>query len=260
MSGSISIYSFIPVRKEPSEAAELVTQILFGETFMVLDRIEKWARIKMDFDGYEGWIDAKLVFSVGNREYELWKDADAWMVPTPKIKIVKDGSTAPLTISAGSRIVFNGHDRNSFSIGKNDYFVSGPLPSSKELGIREVATSLLHTPYLWGGRSYFGIDCSGLTQIVYKINGIALPRDAYQQIEQGNIINFVEEAQAGDLAFFDNEEGSISHVGICLGSGTIIHAYGEVRIDTLDHQGIYNRDTNKYSHKLRVIKRIIPEK
>ena len=259
MSGSISVYGFIPVRKEPSETSEMVTQILFGETFVVSQKEGKWAKIKMDFDGYEGWIDAKLVFSVAETEYELWKNANAWMVPTPKINIVKDGSSAPINIPAGSRIVFNGHDRNSFSIGKNDYFISGQIPQTKELGIREVATSLLHTPYLWGGRSYFGIDCSGLSQIVYKINGTWLPRDAYQQIELGNNVSFVEEARIGDLAFFDNEEGNIVHVGICLGAGKIIHAYGEVRIDAIDHQGIFNHDENKYSHKLRVIKRIIPD-
>ncbi|GAF03098.1 C40 family peptidase [Saccharicrinis fermentans] len=258
MNGSISVYSFIPVRKEPSEASELVTQILFGETFVVLEKDKKWARIKMDFDGYEGWIDAKLIFSMAETEYELWKNTDAWMVSTPKINIVKDGSGTTITIPAGSRIVFNGHDRNSFSIGKNDYFISGQIPSHKELGIREVATSLLHTPYLWGGRSYFGIDCSGLSQIVFKINGTRIPRDAYQQMELGTNVSFVEEARIGDLAFFDNEDGHIVHVGICLGSGKIIHAHGEVRVDSLDHQGIFNHDTNKYSHKLRVIKRIIP--
>lgn len=258
MIGSISIYGFIPVRNEPSEKSEMVTQILFGETFVVLEKEEKWAKIKMDFDGYEGWIDSKLIFSVAETEYELWKSANAWMVPTPKISIVKDGSSAPITIPAGSRIVFNGHDRNSFSIGKNDYFISGQIPSQKDLGIREVATSLLHTPYLWGGRSYFGIDCSGLSQIVYKINGSWLPRDAYLQIELGDNVSFVEEAKIGDLAFFDNEDGSIVHVGICLGGGKIIHAHGEVRVDTLDHQGIFNHESNKYSHKLRVIKRIIP--
>jgi len=258
MTGSISIFSFIPVRKEPSEKSELVTQILFGETFVVTEKTEKWAQIRMDFDGYTGWIDAKLVYSVAPTEYELWKGANAWMVPTPKLTIVQDGSSAPITIPAGSRIVFNGHERNSFSIGKNDYFISGQVPSNKELGIREVATSLLHTPYLWGGRSYFGIDCSGLSQIVYKINGAWLPRDANQQIELGQNVSFVEEAKTGDLAFFDNEEGAIVHVGICLGKGQIIHAYGEVRIDHLDHQGIFNREQNKYSHKLRVIKRILP--
>ncbi|WP_075602183.1 C40 family peptidase [Saccharicrinis aurantiacus] len=257
MKGSICVFSYIPVRSEASERSELVTQILFGETYQVTEKTDKWAKIKMDFDGYEGWIDSNLVFEVAQTQYELWKDADAWMVPVPYIKIVQDGSSAPITIPAGSRIVFNGHDRNSFAIGKNDYFISGQLPAAKEIGIREVATSLLHTPYLWGGRSFFGIDCSGLSQIVYKINGLKLPRDASQQVNFGETVEFVEEATVGDLAFFDNEEGKVIHVGICIGGGQIIHANGEVRIDQLDHQGIFKRDKNTYSHKLRVIKRIL---
>ena len=101
-----------------------------------------------------------------------------------------------------------------------------------------------------------GMDCSGFSQVVHRIVGNDLPRDASQQVELGDTISFVEEAQAGDLAFFDNEEGNITHVGICLGGGDIIHASGSVRIDKLDHIGIFNADKGTYSHKLRVIKRI----
>ena len=110
---------------------------------------------------------------------------------------------------------------------------------------------------MWGGKSPLGVDCSGFTQLAYKINGYNLPRDAYQQVELGEPLNFVEEAQAGDLAFFDNEEGKIIHVGILLDNQQIIHASGQVRIDNFDHYGIFNTDTKKYSHTLRVIKRIL---
>jgi cell wall-associated NlpC family hydrolase len=130
------------------------------------------------------------------------------------------------------------------------------MPESK-VDLEEVARGLLNAPYLWGGKTFYGIDCSGLVQVVYKTAGIFLPRNASQQMETGQVVSFVEEAKSGDLAFFDNEAGEIVHVGICLGQGRILHASGAVRIDALDHQGIYNAETRKYSHHLRVIKRVI---
>lgn len=129
-------------------------------------------------------------------------------------------------------------------------------PNTRE-GIVDSALSYLETPYLWGGKSPFGIDCSGFTQIVYKLNGIFIPRDASQQVNLGSSRNFRDEAQAGDLAFFDNEEGEVIHVGVVLENRKIVHASGKVRIDTLDHQGIYNQDLKKYTHKLRVIQNLL---
>ena len=121
----------------------------------------------------------------------------------------------------------------------------------------EIAKAYLNVPYLWGGKSSFGIDCSGLTQQVYKIGGYKIPRDAYQQAEMGEVLSFVEEAEPGDLAFFDNAEGRIIHVGIMCGNGKILHAHGKVRIDPIDTNGIFNTDSQKYSHKLRCIRKII---
>ena len=115
----------------------------------------------------------------------------------------------------------------------------------------------LNSPYLWGGRSPFGIDCSGFTQMVFKLNGIKLPRDAYEQAEIGKTLNFIEETQKGDLAFFDNEEGKIIHTGIIIDKNKIIHSSGKVRIDNLDHYGIFNAETGKYSHNLRLIKKVV---
>ena len=125
--------------------------------------------------------------------------------------------------------------------------------------IVEDALGFLNAPYLWGGRSFFGIDCSGFTQIIYKINGIKLPRDAYQQVECGEALDFVEEAKGGDLAFFENENGDIIHVGIMLDDQKIIHAHGKVRIDELDSIGVFNKEQNKHTHKLRIIKRIVKD-
>ncbi|HEX2935487.1 MAG TPA: C40 family peptidase, partial [Bacteroidales bacterium] len=146
--------------------------------------------------------------------------------------------------------------------GSNIFYTLDPVCALHHLGspieIEEVARKFLHAPYLWGGRTVFGIDCSGFTQIVYKMNGIGIPKDAYQQAEIGEPVQFVEDTRTGDLAFFDNEEGRITHTGIILGKSEIIHASGEVRIDKFDHQGIFNEEDNAYSHKLRLIKRIIP--
>ena len=115
----------------------------------------------------------------------------------------------------------------------------------------------MNTPYLWGGKSPFGIDCSGFTQLVYKLCGYSLLRDAKDQATQGQVLSFIEESEPGDLAFFDNEDGAITHVGIIMNDYNIIHAHGKVRIDKLDHSGIYNVDSKIHTHKLRVIKKIL---
>ena len=125
------------------------------------------------------------------------------------------------------------------------------------IGQDRTAKEFLNAPYLWGGKSFFGVDCSGFTQLVYKVNNVKLPRDAYQQAEVGEALSFVEESQPGDLAFFENAEGRIIHVGIMLDDQKIIHASGKVRIDTLDSTGIFNQEMNKHTHKLRFVKSIL---
>jgi cell wall-associated NlpC family hydrolase len=145
------------------------------------------------------------------------------------------------------------------SIGENSYEYSGDTLQAvkdREL-ILSSAYTYLHSPYLWGGRTPFGIDCSGLTQMAYRFGGIDLPRDAWQQAELGNALSFIDESEPGDLAFFDNKEGKITHVGLLLEDNRIIHASGQVRIDPIDQTGIYNKDLKRHTHKLRVIKRIL---
>jgi len=258
MNKSICTFGFIPVRNEPSEQAEMVTQLLFGDTFDIIEENEKWSHIKMHDDNYTGWINSNLIVKLLDKEVDNWIKATKWIVPAPFVKIVSEPDKTTHLISAGSTIYLNTAERNSFTIGNKEYYISGSYSPDKPVGsIADNANALLNSPYLWGGRSFFGIDCSGLTQVVYKIAGFQLPRDASQQVELGSIVSFVEEAVLGDLAFFDNEEGNITHVGLCLGKGEIIHASGCVRIDKLDHQGIFNKETKSYSHKLRVIKRIL---
>jgi hypothetical protein len=258
MAQSICTYGFIPVRSQPAESAQLETQILFGESYDILENIPGWSRIKCHFDEYEGWIDEKLVKKIEDRDVERWNNASGIIVNKPFVKIIRESDSTAMMISAGSRVVFNGEDRNAVRIGDLEFFWQGSLPE-KKAEIEGVAKGFLNAPYLWGGKSFYGIDCSGLVQVVFKTVGINLPRNASQQIDQGDVVSFVEEAGTGDLAFFDDEEGRIIHVGICLGHGRILHASGCVRIDSLDHQGIYNKERRFYSHRLRVIKRVLNE-
>jgi cell wall-associated NlpC family hydrolase len=230
-----------PLRREPSDRSEMVSQGLFGEQLDVLEKQEKWSMIRMQSDGYEGWVD--------NKQVELDPSVDdSVMVNIPLMRILHAGNehgwvTAGAVVSAQS---IAAQEQMSWSGSRED--------------VEKCARLFLNAPYLWGGRTVMGIDCSGFTQLVMRLNGVSIPRDAYQQAEMGATISFIEETQIGDLAFFDNAEGRIIHVGIVMRNSEdqveIIHASGKVRVDVLDHQGIFNRDSGSYTHKLRIIKRM----
>jgi cell wall-associated NlpC family hydrolase len=251
--------SIVPCRKEPSHRSEMVTQLLFGEHFTVLEETEEWARIKTAFDEYECWICISQFQPIKSETFtELERSQPLSTEPVQLVHHKNSDTFFPVVVGSTVPFLKNG----KFSLENQEYEFSGETKTPDEKQIdRKKITSTAHTflnaPYLWGGRSPFGIDCSGFTQIIYKLNGLKLLRDAYQQATLGLSLSFVEEAQAGDLAFFDNEEGKIIHVGIILDDNKIIHASGHVRIDKLDHYGIFNVDTKKYSHHLRVIKKII---
>ncbi len=239
----------VPVRKENSDTSEMVTQILFGDHFKVLEKQKKWSRIRIAFDNYEGWIDNKQYQSLSEQEYNTYANTpNSFLVDLVDFAIGKDQMLTPLSI--GANLKANSW-LNYTSEGES---VSQKLHKSKLI---DLALHYLNSPYLWGGKTPFGIDCSGLTQMVYKIAGYPLLRDASQQVTQGKPLSFIEESEPGDLAFFDNKDGEIIHVGIVMENNYIIHAHGKVRIDRLDHSGIFNVDTNLYSHNLRVIKKII---
>tara|TARA_Y100000589_G_scaffold246893_1_gene234785 strand:- start:111408 stop:112181 length:774 start_codon:yes stop_codon:yes gene_type:complete len=247
--------SVIPCRKEPSDTAEMVTQMLFGETAVLLEKQNQWLHIETTYDKYNCWIDEKQVLPVTLKEFQQIEQNNRYLVnELVQIAQVND-QVIPLTLGA----VLPNYSENQFSLTKNSTFIyEGSVIDNKTTQptqIAEYAFMYLNAPYLWGGRSPFGIDCSGFTQMVYKLCGLKLPRDASQQVLLGEPLNFVEEAQTGDLAFFDNAEGNITHVGIMLDHNKIIHASGNVRIDKLDHYGIFNTEKQKYTHRLRVIKR-----
>ncbi|WP_298761190.1 C40 family peptidase [uncultured Psychroserpens sp.] len=241
--------SIVPLRIEPSDPSELVSQVLYGEIFKVLEQRKSWSRIRLAYDKYEGWIDNKQYLEIDEDTYKSIKQQDH-ILSTDLIEFIQGKNQQLYTISLGSSL--NGLDILEHKFDGNS--VSSKQEKSELL---KTAFTYLNAPYLWGGKTPFGIDCSGFTQMVYKINGYQLLRDASQQATQGQALSFIEESEPGDLAFFDNAEGLITHVGIIMEDNYIIHAHGKVRIDRLDHSGIYNVDKRVHTHKLRVIKKII---
>ena len=241
--------SIVPLRLEPSDRSEMVSQLLYGETFKILEHRKKWSRIRLDFDRYEGWIDNKQFIEITEEASNTLKEStNSYSSDLVDFIIVSEGQL--LSICLGSTLNAIQMLEHAFE-GKS---ISEKLPKEHLL---DTALLYLNAPYLWGGKTPFGIDCSGFTQMVYKINGYSILRDASQQATQGEALSFIEESEPGDLAFFDNAEGTITHVGIIMKDNHIIHAHGKVRIDRLDHTGIFNYERRCHTHKLRVIKRII---
>jgi hypothetical protein len=249
MQYGITHLSIVPLRSEPSDPSELVSQVLYGERFKVLEQRKKWSKIRLEFDNYEGWIDNKQYVEILE---ETYKDLNtkSLIVSSDLIEHVINENNQFNVIPLGSTL-------NGLTLLNHRYegeILEGIQPKTNLIN---TAFMYLNSPYLWGGKTPFGIDCSGLTQMVYKLNGYKIFRDASQQATQGEALSFIEESEPGDLAFFDNNEGNIIHVGIIMKDNYIIHAHGCVRIDRLDHTGIFNTETNMHTHKLRVIKRII---
>jgi len=241
--------SIIPLREFPQDTSELISQVLYGEHFKVLERRKKWSRIRLAYDKYEGWIDNKQYLEVSKDDYDLFQDTKP-NYSSDLIEYIQDTNKTLFTIPIGASV----HSKNFLEHSFDGKTISDKQPKTQLI---ETALIYLNAPYLWGGKTPFGIDCSGLTQMVYKINGYKLLRDASQQATQGEPLSFIEESEPGDLAFFDNDEGAIVHVGIIMKDNYIIHAHGKVRIDRLDHSGIYNSEKRTHTHKLRVIKKII---
>ena len=257
----ISNLSIVPVRTDPSETSEMCTQLLFGEHYSIIDENKKWCKIKLALDGYEGWIDQKIVYEISEKIFRQLALQPQTVTTNPFNIVQPENGYSNFLIVAGSTLPFYKASNNTFKIGAESYTVQGDKIVSVKKNIRNVlienALKYFNSPYLWGGRSPFGVDCSGFSQILYKMAGIQIPRDANQQAAIGENITFVEEALPGDLAFFDNDEGKIIHVGVIWEKNKIIHSSGKVRIDNIDHFGIFNIDTKRYSHQMRLMRRII---
>lgn len=256
MNAVICPLAIVPVRAEPSDRAEMVTQWLFGETAEVVETTPKWSRLRFDHDGYEGWVDNKQLFPCSTPNDD------------PDERVIGPGTVVDLgdhqvNLPYGAVLPF--HENGTILWQGRRIAVHALVNHRPDLGRADLLDLYLHpflgAPYLWGGRTPWGVDCSGLTQMLYILMGIYLPRDASQQAQEGDTIELLDLTEPGDLAFFDNDEGRIVHVGVILprdaeGNMRIAHASGHVRIDTLDQQGIFNAGTHQYSHRLRVVKRI----
>lgn len=241
--------SIVPVRAEANDRSEMVTQLLYGDSLKILEKRKKWSRIRIHFDGYEGWVDNKQFLEISKEDYQELNN-HSLQLSSDLANFITSEEEQLILIPIGANVSVTDFLKHSFDGHK----ISGSLPKK---AIIETALLYLNTPYLWGGKTPFGIDCSGFTQMVYKLCGHSLKRDASEQAGQGDALSFIEESEPGDLAFFDNEEGAIVHVGIIMEDNYIIHAHGHVRIDRLDHSGIFNYEKRMHTHKLRVIKRIV---
>jgi hypothetical protein len=253
--------SIVPVRAEASDKSELVTQLLFGECYEVIQSEEKWLKVRLGYDQYEGWIDTKQHNEVEEKYFSEWTSTPHAR-SLSKIANVHLGGTEELPVLLGSTLPFMGQPGPPLGADFEPMVFEGTATQAGTTATGRdavrMAMRFLKAPYLWGGRTLFGIDCSGLTQQVFALCGYQLPRDAWQQIAHGEEVHFTHFAQPGDVAFFQNAEGKIVHVGILLSPEQILHAHGEVRIDRFDHQGIYLEDYKRYSHQLRLIKRLLP--
>lgn len=249
--------SIVPVRKEPSDRSELVTQLLFGEWVEILETQGNWQRVRILQDDYDGWLDNKQLTPVEESEALTLIGAPFfYTLETSHPITCPDGSH--LHVVLGSHLPF--WREHQFQLLDKTLLFAGQVTSpgkAQALEIRSLALRYLNTPYLWGGKTPFGIDCSGFTQMVFRVNGISLPRDAWQQANTGLSIDWEEGCQEGDLAFFQNAEGKVVHVGIVLANQEIIHASGQVRIDTLTKEGITHRQKGNRTHTLHSIKRFV---
>ncbi|MBR2648831.1 MAG: C40 family peptidase [Sediminibacterium sp.] len=249
----MAIVGAVPMRADAAHRSEMVSQLLFGELGQVLETSRDFLRVRSIYDGYEGWCQTAQLAAVPDFMATIVsKDVTGDYVNTVKV----NGKDMQIPFGASLGLFMHG----KLKLDKYHFEYKGtPAVPNQSLFIpdyiKHIAYTYLNSPYLWGGRSVFGIDCSGFTQQVFRFFNMVLPRDAYQQAALGDVVGFLQEVICGDLAFFDNEEGRITHVGILLDTEHIIHASGKVRIDLIDNMGILNTDTGERTHKLRIIKR-----
>ncbi len=258
MKFALSHISVAPIRNTTSNRSEQISQLLFGEIVEILETKGKiWTKIRCTWDNCIGWILSSQITPITSTEYKLFEEKYAYCLDLFQ-PLMTDDESMPITI--GARLP--DFDGIKFTFDSKSYRYSGQAVFPENLDpsidkIMKIAARYLSAPYQWGGRSPLGIDSSGFTQMVLKLVGIKMMRMADQQVHQGELIDFIEQAMPGDLAFFENKVGNITHVGILLPDKKIIHVAEKVKLDNIDHYGIYNERLQKYTHRLRVIKRVL---
>ena len=242
--------SVVPVRYHAENTSEMVTQLLYGDHFKILEERKHWTKIRIAFDKTEGWIGKKQFLELEKTQYESIEKSKDQKFSSDLVAFAEGKSKSLIPVLLGSTV-------SNAKILSHKYEGGYLNGEGTKANLISTAMYYLHAPYLWGGRTPFGIDDSGLTQMVYRINGYKLPRMAEDQSKEGQPLSFIEESEPGDLAFFDDKEGIINHVGIIMKDNYIIHSHGMVRIDRIDHTGIFNAEERNYTHSLRVIKKIL---
>lgn len=258
MTGIITL-PLVSLRVSDSESSELSTQLMFGERVEVLEVGEHWLYVRSLTDNCQGWADSKMIQILSAEEEKRLSNSPTFCIPVPFIVCDKPVSNQKMYLPGGS--YFPSYNYGRCIIGEEIYQINmssnQPKPKSLSQQITTNALQYLNAPNLLGGKSIMGIDCSGLVQVVFAMSGINLLREVTQQVEFGRVIDFLFEAQPGDLVFFENVDRKIVHVGILFNTHQILHVSGSVRIDSIDSQGIISSKTGEYTHTLRVIKRII---
>lgn len=254
---SICSLSVVPVRAGRKYKSEMVTQLLFGEVVECWEKNGEWTKIRCVWDNQIGWVPSNQLTPITEEEANRYQSTFACCMELAQPAIASD-HFLPLTMGA-SLPCFDGM---RFEIAGNTYSFSGQVITPQKIQasidlLIKLARRYLYAPELEGGRSPFGIDSTGLIQVLFKMIGLSMPRDAYLQARKGENVDFYEQAAIGDLVFFQDKNGHINHVGLICEKDHILHTYGKVRIDKIDHFGIFNVETKKYTHKLRVIKRVL---
>ena len=264
---AISLHSIVPMRAEAREGSEQQTQMLFGETCTILEQIPRWNRVKLDSDGQEGWVDAKMITAMSAAEYKSHREAlkTAALVSMPMAYAVSENNRQTIPLTAATQLT--GYRDGRFEVLGVGFRIDPGMVITRPMELNQAnllqaIRFFLNVPYLWGGKNALGMDCSGFTQTIMSLFGRHLLRNASEQATQGRKIAGLQKAQAGDLVFFDHEDGRISHVGIVIDSERVAHCSGRVKVEKLDETGIFSIEQadkehpqGRYTHHLVSIRR-----